>query len=305
MALEADVAAEEDELSHSIGTSRGRLMAKKKAAKPETKTEFLRKALSRNPDLEYEQIRRRWIRTGHAGDISNALYYQVRAKLGIKTEWVWVREEPAAPPKSTSGAAAGQVYQFKITLMDIDPPIWRRIQVADGTLDNLHEHIQTAMGWTNSHMHHFRINETLYGDPLLVMETFEELKYKDSTTTRLSDLFSAGGKGPGIEYEYDFGDGWLHEVLFEGLMPAEPRKQYPLCLEGARACPPDDVGGVWGYADFLAAIADPENEQHDEMRQWIGRKFNPEAFNPTTATRRMKQGLPDWRKMLPDWRKMP
>ena len=87
-------------------------------------------------------------------------------------------------------------------------------------------------------------------------------------------------------------------------MPAEPRKQYPLCLEGARACPPEDVGGVWGYADFLAAIADPENEQHDEMRKWIGRKFDPEAFNPTTATRRMKQGLPDWRKMLPDWRKM-
>jgi Plasmid pRiA4b ORF-3-like protein len=272
-------------------------MANKNGAKPETKTEFLRKALSRKPDLEYEQIRRRWMKTGHAGDISNALYYQVRAKLGIKSQWGWFPADAFIPGNPVSGADAGQVYQFKITLMDIEPPIWRRIQVTNGTLDQLHEHIQTAMGWTNSHLHQFRIDETLYGDPMLMAETFEELKYEDSTKTRLSDLFPAGGKGSRIEYEYDFGDGWVHEILFEGLMPAEPRKQYPLCLEGARACPPDDVGGVWGYADFLAAIADPDNEQHDEMREWIGRKFDPEAFNPTTATRRMKQGLPDWRKM--------
>jgi hypothetical protein len=128
-------------------------------------------------------------------------------------------------------------------------------------------------------------------------ETFGELRYEDSTTTRLSDIIPEGGEPFRFEYEYDFGDGWLHEVLSEGRMPAEPGKRYPLCLEGERACPPEDVGGVWGYVDFLAAITDPDHEEHEEVRAWIGRKFDPEAFNPVGATRRMKQGLPDWRSM--------
>src|SRR4051794_6858769 len=219
-------------------------MAKKKGAKPETKSEFLRKVLSKDPNLDYRQVNRRWAKTGHAGEISNALYYQVRAKLGIKTEWAWVREDVAKPRKAPPASATGEVYQFKITLTDTDPPIWRRIQVGDCTLDKLHEHIQTAMGWTNSHMHHFRIDSTLYGDPRLLAETFGELRYKDSTTTRLSDILPEGGQRSRFEYEYDFGDGWLHEVLFEGRLRAEPGKRHPLCLEGERACPPEDVGGV-------------------------------------------------------------
>jgi len=273
-------------------------MAKKKSAQPETKSEFLRKALSKDPDLDYQQVNRRWAKTGHAGEISHALYYQIRAKLGIKTEWVWVKAETANARTSTPAGATDQVYQFKITLLDTAPPIWRRIQVGDCTLDKLHEAIQTAMGWTNSHLNHFRIDGARYGDPMLLAETFEELRYKDSTTTRLSDILPASGAPFRFEYEYDFGDGWKHEVLFEGRHPAEPGKRCPLCLDGARACPPEDVGGVGGYVDFLAAIADPDDERHDELREWIGRKFDPEAFNPVGATRRMKRGLPDWRAML-------
>jgi hypothetical protein len=269
-------------------------MAKKKAAKKETKSEFLRKVLGKNPDLDYRQVNRRWAKTGHAGEISNPLYYKVRADLGIKTEWVWVKEsEPGA--RSSPATATAEVYQFKISLMDTEPPIWRRIQVGDCTLDKLHEHIQTAMGWTNSHMHHFRIDGTLHGDPRLLEETFGELQYKDSTTTRLSDILPEGGQRSRFEYEYDFGDGWLHEILLEGRPGAESGKRYPLCVEGARACPPEDVGGVWGYVEFLEAIADPENEQHQEMREWIGRKFDPESFNPAKATTRMRSGLPGWR----------
>jgi hypothetical protein len=270
-------------------------MAKKKGAKPETKSEFLRKVLSKNPNLDYQQVNRRWAKTGHPGEISNALYYQVRAKLGIKTEWVWVREDVANPRKSAPASATGEVYQLKITLTDPRPPVWRRIQVGDCTLDKIHEHLQTAMGWTNSHMHHFRIDGKLYGDPMLLAETFEELNYADSTRTRLSDIFLEGGQR--FRFEYDFGDGWQHEVLFEGRLGAEPGKRYPLCVEGARACPPEDVGGVWGYVDFLEAIADPEDERHEELREWVGRKFDPEAFDPAKATRRMRSGLPDWREM--------
>lgn len=268
------------------------LVAKKKGEKKETKSEFLRKVLGRNPDLDYGQVNRRWAKAGHPGEISNPLYYKVRAELGIKTVWTWVKEsEPASTP------VHAEVYQFKITLLDTNPPIWRRIQVADCTLDKLHEHIQTAMGWTNSHLHHFRIGESLYGDPLLMQENFRELQYKDSTRTMLSDILPEGVRKFQFGYEYDFGDGWIHEVLFEGRPGVESGKRYPICLEGARACPPDDVGGVWGYVDFLEAITDPENERHREMREWIGRKFDPEAFNPASATRRMKNGLPDWRAM--------
>jgi hypothetical protein len=274
-------------------------MAKKKGAKPETKSDFLRKVLSKDPNLDYRQVNRRWAKTGHAGEISSALYYQVRAKLGIKTEWAWVREDMANPRKSTpataTATATGEVYQLEITLRDTRPPVWRRIQVGDCTLDKLHEHIQTAMGWTNSHMHHFRIDGRLYGDPMLLAMTFGELNYAASTTTMLSEIIPRDGRRFSFEYEYDFGDGWLHEVVFERRLRAEPGERYPLCEGGARACPPEDVGGVWGYADFVEAIADPEHERHGILLEWLGGKFDPEAFSPAAATRRMKRGLPDWR----------
>jgi hypothetical protein len=205
------------------------------------------------------------------------------------------RKKPvlAKPPRKQD-----TVYQFKITLLDARPPIWRRIQVKDGTLDKLHEHLQTAMGWTNSHLHHFRIGEQLYGDPLLMQENFEEMEYEDSTATTLSDILPKSGRRFRFEYEYDFGDGWRHEVLYEGCLRAEPGKRYPVCVEGARACPPEDVGGVWGYQEFLEAITDPEHEDHDGLLEWAGGSFDPEAFDPAAATRKMHRGLPDWRRML-------
>ncbi len=110
------------------------------------------------------------------------------------------------PRGSGSIPAAERVYQFKITLIDSRPPIWRRIQVKDCTLEKLHEHIQTAMGWTNSHLHHFRVGERLYGDPDLMQENFEDMEYKDSTAMKVSDILPEGGKRFRFGYEYDFGD---------------------------------------------------------------------------------------------------
>ncbi|QDV35703.1 plasmid pRiA4b ORF-3 family protein [Tautonia plasticadhaerens] len=263
-------------------------MAKKKAEKPETKSDFLRRVLGRNPDLDYRQVNQRWRKAGHPGEISNPLYYLIRRELGIRTEWAWVKQPPTA---------TRELFQFKITLLEIRPPIWRRIRVRDGTLDKLHEHIQAAMGWTNSHLHHFRIGGTLYGDPMLMAENFGEMKYRDSTTTLLSAILPRDDGLLSFEYEYDFGDGWRHEVTFEGRPTAAPGEKHPICLEGEGACPPEDVGGVWGYADFLQAIADRDHEEHDELLEWAGGTFDPEKFSPTTATRRMKQGLPDWRSM--------
>jgi hypothetical protein len=190
--------------------------------------------------------------------------------------------------------ASERIYQFRITLLDTQPAIWRRIQVKDCTLDKLHEHIQTAMGWTNSHLHHFKIGEQLYGDPMLLDENFADMSYEDSLSTKISAVLPRSGKRFRFEYEYDFGDGWRHEVLFEGCLRAERGKRYPVCVEGARACPPEDVGGTTGYEEYLEAMADPEHERHEEFMDWRGR-FNPEAFDPVKATKRMWRGLPDWR----------
>jgi hypothetical protein len=203
---------------------------------------------------------------------------------------------PAKASKATKVRPAATVYQFKITLEESRPPIWRRIQVQDDTLDKLHEHIQTAMGWTNSHLHHFRVGERLYGDPDLVQENFEDMEYRDSTTTKVSDILPRTGERFRFQYEYDFGDSWDHEVLFEGVVRADPNVKYPLCLEGARACPPEDCGGVWGYAEFVEAIQNPDDERHEELLEWVGGSFDPEEFDPAKATKAMTKGLPDWRR---------
>jgi hypothetical protein len=195
-------------------------------------------------------------------------------------------------------APSERLYQFRITLKESSPPIWRRILVKDCTLDRLHEHIQTAMGWTNSHLHDFRTGKQRYGDPLLMEENFEDMEYRDSTTTKLSDILPKTGGRFRLEYVYDFGDNWEHDVLFEGYARAEPGGRYPVCVEGARACPPEDVGGIWGYAEFLEAIRDEGHEQHDELLEWIGGEFDPEAFDPAEATRQMHRGLPNWRDMM-------
>jgi hypothetical protein len=193
--------------------------------------------------------------------------------------------------------AKDRVYQFKITLKGIRPLVWRRIQVRDSTLDKFHERIQTAMGWTNSHLHHFQINDRLYGDPWLLDENFVEMNYKNSRETVLRKMLPKSGERFQFEYEYDFGDSWWHNVLFEGCLRAEPGQRYPLCLEGERACPPEDVGGTTGYKEFLHALARSGDEQHEQWVGWIGRAFNAENFDAEKATKRMRRGLPDWRKM--------
>ncbi len=204
-------------------------------------------------------------------------------------------------PKGRSKVVSNQLFQFKITLLGVKPPIWRRIQVQDCTLDKLHEHIQLAMGWTNSHLHQFEIKGQRYGDPELLDDGFEDFECADSTTTMLSDILPKTGKRFAFKYEYDFGDSWEHEVLFEGSPPLDPKAKYPLCVEGEQACPPEDCGGVWGYSDFLEAIRNPKHEEHENMLDWIGGSFDPEEFDPKEATKQMKKGLPDWRSMDDDF----
>lgn len=209
-------------------------------------------------------------------------------------DWIQAHVQPE-PPRKPRGRprATDAVFQFKITLLGVRPPIWRRIQVRDGTLDALHEQIQAAMGWTNSHLHQFEVKGRTYGDPDLLEDGFEEFECADSTTTLLSQILPKSRKPFAFKYEYDFGDSWEHEILFEGRPPVDPQAKYPLCLEGRRACPPEDCGGAWGYGDFLVAIRDPQHAEHQNYVEWVGEQFDPEAFDPQQATQAMQQGLPD------------
>jgi hypothetical protein len=167
-----------------------------------------------------------------------------------------------------------QIYQIKITLQGVHPPIWRRIQVrGDTTLDKLHDIIQVVMGWTNSHLHQFIVGEAYFGlqDP-----EYEDRPANDETKFTLSRITK--NKGSAFIYEYDFGDSWRHELLVERIVPPK-ETQYPVCLAGKLACPPEDVGGVWGYEEFLDAIRDPDHPEHKDYTEWIGGEFDPEAFD--------------------------
>jgi hypothetical protein len=167
-----------------------------------------------------------------------------------------------------------QIYQITIALQGSDPPIWRRIQVrGDTPLDGLHDIIQVAMGWTDSHMHQFIVGEAYFGPPV---PYDDGLQMSDETEFKLSQITK--DEGSAFLYEYDFGDSWTHELLVEKtLSPAETK--YPICLAGERACPPEDVGGVWGYKGFLEAIRDPDHPEHEDYLEWIGGEFDPEAFD--------------------------
>ena len=166
------------------------------------------------------------------------------------------------------------IYQIKITLQDSHPPIWRRIQVrGDTSLDELHDIIQIVMGWTDSHLHQFIVDETYIGpyDP-----EYPEPPMSDETQFTLSQI--AEDQGSAFIYEYDFGDSWYHELLVEEIVPAQEAR-YPVCLAGERACPPEDVGGVWGYEEFLDAMRDPDHPEHEDYVEWIGGEFDPETFD--------------------------
>ena len=170
------------------------------------------------------------------------------------------------PPKSK------QIYQIKVTLRDSRPPIWRRIQIhSDTRLDDLHQILQNVMGWDNYHLHQFIIYGEYYGEQNDFMDMLDESEYK------LSDLVS--GVKFKFVYEYDFGDSWEHILLVEKILPAEKSVRYPVCIKGKRACPPEDVGGVWGYGSFLEAIKDPKNPEHDEYLEWVGGEFDPAEFD--------------------------
>jgi len=183
------------------------------------------------------------------------------------------------PAKKKSGEK--RVYQLKVTLRDIRPPIWRRIQVTSETdLDDLHRILQTVMGWYGGHLHEFDVFGDHYGDPLL-----SEGDVLDEASVTLGQLITREKEK--LHYLYDFGDSWEHEMLVEKILTLEKGKQYPVCLAGKRACPPEDCGGPAGYENLLEALKDPSHPEHEDMFDWLPRDFDSEKFDVESVNRRL------------------
>jgi hypothetical protein len=198
-----------------------------------------------------------------------------------------VAKTRAKAAKAPAKPARGTVYQLKITLDDIRPPIWRRVQTKDCTLATLHEIIQIVMGWEDYHLHEFEIDHQRFGAPEQWQEDFEESEMGNERKVKLSQLVKQGVKKLG--YQYDMGDSWWHTIQIEKPLAPEPGAKYPRCLGGERACPPEDCGGPWGYGDFVDAIQNPQHPRHDELLEWIGGEFDPEAFDLETVNKELEE----------------
>ena len=193
-------------------------------------------------------------------------------------------QDMALAAKTTVLAQAPQVFQFKVALLEIEPPIWRTIQVpATYSFWDLHVAIQDAMGWLDYHLHLFRMSRPGTGEVVRIGIPDDDPFEGDEPVLPGWDVPMASYfPRPGVvaRYDYDFGDGWEHEVTLEAIVPRQKGKKYPLCLGGARAGPPEDCGGGGGYENLLAVISDPRHEDHESMLQWLGGRFDPEKFDP-------------------------
>lgn len=174
------------------------------------------------------------------------------------------------------------LYQIKVTLIGSKPPIWRRLIVKDNIrLNQLHSVLQVAMGWSNYHIHQFRVGSSYIGIPHPDFDydvTDERKVWLQDIISNLKDYFV---------YEYDFGDGWEHKVVLEKILPLD-FSESPVIIKGKMACPPEDCGGIWGYSDFLEAIRNPKHEEHESMLEWVGGEFDPEGFDMDVIKKRLR-----------------
>lgn len=185
-----------------------------------------------------------------------------------------------AQPEPPAGKASAPNYRLKIVLNGTKPPIWRQLWVpGSARLDWLHAVIQVAMGWTNSHLHQFRTETADYSaNTKNPFDEGGESRTLDAKQFTLQQL--ASHEGEIFCYEYDFGDTWEHLITVEKILPTDPTTATTaVCLDGARACPPEDCGGIWGFADLLKALKNPKHPEHENMVEWLGKPFDATAFD--------------------------
>ncbi len=177
------------------------------------------------------------------------------------------------------------VYQFKVSLVGITPPIWRRLLISNQvTLHKLHMAIQIMGGWWNYHLHLFEIAGTEYGYP----DPDGELHHLSSARYKLNALPLT--RGENFRYVYDFGDHWEHKVLLEDVLPPDQAPPHPVCLGGERGFPHEDSGGVYGYREKLKILRRPSHPEYEEMRTWFGPHFDPQGFDLEFVNRQLRTG---------------
>ena len=187
------------------------------------------------------------------------------------------------------------IYQLKVILKDINPPIWRRLLVSSSaTLSDLHDILQLSMGWTDCHLHQFDKDEARYQPPDPEEDKYEDEKNPsiDSRKVPLSGVLSKAGDQ--MEYLYDFGDGWEHEIVLEEITPPQPRHQYPFCVDGARACPPEDCGSTPGYEELVEAMRNLNHAEREGFLEWLGEPYDPEKFDPKQVNKDLKDPEAAW-----------
>ena len=196
---------------------------------------------------------------------------------------------------------AASIARLLVTLDDVKPPVRRRVEVPLAIrLDRLHLVLQAAMGWTNSHLYEIRARDVGWGLP---DPDFGEGPL-DAKKARLVDVLEDVGTKT-LKYLYDFGDGWEHTVKVERIADAVPGTAYPVLIDATGRCPPEDVGGSWGYAEFLDAVADPAHENHAEMKEWVGEPFDPKAVDVEALADDVAALAKAWARKPPARRKQP
>lgn len=195
-------------------------------------------------------------------------------------------EQRPQPVKPAPGAKPAHICQLLVVLPKTDPLVWRRIQVPEAySFWDLHVAIQDAMGWLDYHLHEFELidrrNDRLKRIGIPDDEVPRERRCMAGWKVPIARYLTYGIRP--VRYRYDFGDDWEHTVDFEELLPADGGP-YPRCVAGIGACPPEDVGGTHGYAEFLQAIRSPRHPEHDRMLEWVGGSFDPDAFQASAIT---------------------
>ena len=183
-------------------------------------------------------------------------------------------------------AKVPSIYELKVTLMEIEPAIWRRFRVpSDMKLCCLHSALQVIVGWTDSHLHMFEKDGINWG--VVEWDETGDLELENEDHVLIGDVLKAAGDT--LRYTYDFGDDWVHEVVLEKILPTDPETKRPVCVAGERRAPPEDVGGPHGYAEFLEAVFDPKHEQFEQYRHWVGKPIHAEEFDVAAVNRKLSR----------------
>lgn len=190
-----------------------------------------------------------------------------------------------------------KILELDITLSASKPKIWRRVLVpADLTFHELHYVIQFSMGWTNSHLHQFIVgrHDRCIGMPF--DDGFDDMEMEDGRKVNISELLSAPKDK--IKYEYDFGDGWEHIIEVKKVLQPEAQKKYPIVTGGAMACPPEDCGGIWGYANLVETMKKKDTDEYEEMLEWLGEEFDPAEFDMESIN---NEFFKNFKKEVKEW----